>query len=473
MPRIEVPTISGQRAGRQPGDDGLRWRSRWSGSSRRSPASPRSPRSAPRERRSHAGVRPQPQTSTRPRSTCSRRSRWRWRDCRPSCRRRPAYRKVNPADSPIIFLALTSDDRAAGDQRVRRQGDEPEAVDAAGRGAGQHPGRPEDGPCASSTISTRWRRAGSRRGGPAARDRACPSVPIGSVGRARRSTSWTIRGAGRCADLLQAAGGGLAQRRAGAARGYRQGRRLRRERQGEERSSTDAARSSLAVQRQPDANTVAVTDAVHRVLPEFERLLPPTIKLSVLSDRSESIRNSVHDVQLTDADDGAGRHGHLPLPAQPGAPPSSRPSRCRMSIIGTFAGMSMLASLSTTDAAGTHARGGLRRRRRHRHAREHRSLHRAGHEAVRGRIRGATEIGFTVLSITMSLVAVFIPILFMGGIVGRFFFEFAMTISIAIAAVGLRLADADADALLAPAQGPPRRREEAQPPRAPSRAATI
>src|SRR5262245_63071247 len=54
-----------------------------------------------------------------------------------------------------------------------------------------------------------------------------------------------------------------------------------------------------SIQRQPDANTVAVTDAVREILPQFEREMPPTIKLSVLSDRSESIRDSVHDVQIT------------------------------------------------------------------------------------------------------------------------------------------------------------------------------
>src|SRR5262249_56800775 len=68
----------------------------------------------------------------------------------------------------------------------------------------------------------------------------------------------------------------------------------------EARTEFNGIRSIIvSVQRQPDANTVAVTDAVREMLPEFDRLLPPTIKLSVLSDRSESIRASVHDVQLT------------------------------------------------------------------------------------------------------------------------------------------------------------------------------
>ena len=68
----------------------------------------------------------------------------------------------------------------------------------------------------------------------------------------------------------------------------------------EARAEFNGTRSIIvSVQRQPDANTVAVTDAIHKSLPEFRRLLPPTINLSVLSDRSESIRASVHDVELT------------------------------------------------------------------------------------------------------------------------------------------------------------------------------
>ena len=189
----------------------------------------------------------------------------------------------------------------------------------------------------------------------------------------------------------------------------------------------------VSVQRQPDANTVAVTDAINRAIPEFQRLLPPTVKLSVLSDRSESIRASVHDVQLTLiltavlvilvilAFLRTWRATFIPALALP------------LSIIGTFAGMAMfgfsldnVSLLALTLALGfvvddaivvlenivRYVEGGMK--------------------PFEAAIRGANEIGFTVLSITISLVAVFIPILFMGGIVGRFFFEFAMTISIAI-----------------------------------------
>ena len=116
--------------------------------------------------------------------------------------------------------------------------------------------------------------------------------------RSSSSTSWTIKGAEPDAAYFKPA---IVAWRNGAPV------RLQDIAKVEDFVENDEARTEfngmrsiiVSVQRQPDANTVAVTDAVHEMLPEFERLLPPTIKLSVLSDRSESIRDSVHDVQIT------------------------------------------------------------------------------------------------------------------------------------------------------------------------------
>ena len=162
-------------------------------------------------------------------------------------------------------------------------------------------------------------------------------------------------------------------------------------------------------------------------------MLPPTIKLSVLSDRSESIRDSVHDVQLTLmltavlvilvilAFLRTWRATFIPAIALP------------LSIIGTFAGMAMfgfsldnVSLLALTLALGFVVDDAIV-------VLENIVRYvEQGMKPFEAAIKGANEIGFTVLSITLSLVAVFIPILFMGGVVGRFFFEFAMTISIAI-----------------------------------------
>jgi HAE1 family hydrophobic/amphiphilic exporter-1 len=202
----------------------------------------------------------------------------------------------------------------------------------------------------------------------------------------------------------------------------------------EARAEFNGDRSIIVnVQRQPDANTVAVIDAVRAMLPEFQALLPPTVKLSVLSDRSESIRASVHDVELTLiltaflvilvilAFLRTWRATFIPALALP------------LSIIGTFAGMALLgfsldnvSLLALTLALGFVVDDAIV---------VLENVVRYVEQGMRpfdAAIRGAREIGFTVLSITFSLVAVFIPILFMGGVVGRFFFEFAMTITFAI-----------------------------------------
>jgi HAE1 family hydrophobic/amphiphilic exporter-1 len=162
-------------------------------------------------------------------------------------------------------------------------------------------------------------------------------------------------------------------------------------------------------------------------------MLPPTIDLSVLSDRSVSIRDSVHDVQVTLiltavlvilvilAFLRTWRATFIPALALP------------LSIIGTFAGMALfgfsldnVSLLALTLALGFVVDDAIV-------VLENIVRYvEQGMKPFEAAIRGATEIGFTVFSITLSLVAVFIPILFMGGIVGRFFFEFAVSISIAI-----------------------------------------
>jgi HAE1 family hydrophobic/amphiphilic exporter-1 len=206
----------------------------------------------------------------------------------------------------------------------------------------------------------------------------------------------------------------------------------------EQRAEFNGVRSIIVnVQRQPDANTVAVTDAVRAQIPRFERELPPTIRLSILSDRSESIRESVHDVQLTLFLTGtlvvlvilaflrSWRATIIPALALP------------LSVGFTFGGMSLfgfsldnVSLLAITLALGFVVDDAIV-------VLENVVRHiEKGMKPFEAAIKGSREIGFTVLSMTLSLCAVFIPILFMGGIVGRFFFEFAVTISLAILASG-------------------------------------
>ncbi|GIW44561.1 MAG: multidrug transporter [Candidatus Binatia bacterium] len=194
----------------------------------------------------------------------------------------------------------------------------------------------------------------------------------------------------------------------------------------------------LAVQRQPGTNTVQVANAVKSLLPQLQQFLPPAVELHVLFDRSASIRDSVHEVQFTMIlalilvvlviflflrDPTATLIPSLALP---------------VSLIGTFAFMyplgfsidnlSLLALTLSIGFVVDDAIVMLENIVRHREA---------GQPPFEAAIEGAREIGFTILSMTFSLVAVFIPVLFMPGIVGRLFHEFAVTISIAILLSGV------------------------------------
>ena len=193
----------------------------------------------------------------------------------------------------------------------------------------------------------------------------------------------------------------------------------------------------LAIQRQPGANTVETVDAIKRVLPVFQAKLPAAIKMNVLYDRSVSIRESIDDVQFTLLLAGflvilvillflrniyATIIPSLALP---------------ISVIGTFAAMNVLgysldnlSLLALTLSVGfvvDDAIVMLENIMRHVEAGE------APYEAA---LKGSKEIGFTILSMTISLIAVFIPVLFMGGIVGRLLHEFAVTICAAILVSG-------------------------------------
>ncbi len=189
----------------------------------------------------------------------------------------------------------------------------------------------------------------------------------------------------------------------------------------------------LAIFRQPDANTVEVVDSVKALLPEFRLQIPPSVEVKMLVDRSISIRNSVSDVQFT-----------LMLTVflvvmvifvflrnvtATIIPALALP----VSIIGTFAGMYVmgysidnLSLLALTLSVGFVVDDAIVMLENIvRHVEN-------GEKPLEAAFNGSREIGFTILSITFSLVAVFIPVLFMAGIVGRVFREFAVTISMTI-----------------------------------------
>ena len=200
----------------------------------------------------------------------------------------------------------------------------------------------------------------------------------------------------------------------------------------------NAARSiNLAIYRQPEANTIEVVDAVKKRIPEFREQVPAAIGIQVLLDRSISIRDSVFAVQVTLAEAVAlvvlviflflrnGRATIIPSLALP------------LSIVATFGAMwalgfsinnmTLLALVLCVGFVVDDAIVVLEN--------IYRYVER-GMPPFQAALKGSREISFTILSITLSLVAVFIPVLFMGGVVGRVFREFAVTISVAILVSG-------------------------------------
>jgi multidrug efflux pump len=185
--------------------------------------------------------------------------------------------------------------------------------------------------------------------------------------------------------------------------------------------------------RQPDANIIETVDRVKAILPQLQASLPPTIELKVLIDATRTIRASVKDVQLAMAISIAlvilvvfvflrsVRSTLIPSVAVP------------ISLIGTFGAMYMLgytidnlSLMALTVATGFVVDDAIV-------VVENITRHlENGMEPMEAALHGAKEIGFTVVSISISLIAVFIPILMMGGIVGRLFREFAVTLSVAI-----------------------------------------
>jgi len=201
----------------------------------------------------------------------------------------------------------------------------------------------------------------------------------------------------------------------------------------------DGARAIvLAVQRQPGTNTVAVAAGVKQTVAALGPQLPASVRIQTLYDRSQPIQDSVHDVKLTLfitlclvvlviflflRNLSATVIPSLALP---------------LSIVGTFAAMFLLGySLDNLSLMALTLSVGfvvddaivmLENIVRHMEM---------GKRPLEAALDGAREIGFTILSMTLSLTAVFIPVLFMGGIIGRLFHEFAVTIGIAILVSGL------------------------------------
>jgi hydrophobic/amphiphilic exporter-1 (mainly G- bacteria), HAE1 family len=194
----------------------------------------------------------------------------------------------------------------------------------------------------------------------------------------------------------------------------------------------------LGIQRQPGTNTIEVTDNIKKLLPLFQSELPPSVRMDILYDRSDTIRESYKDVQFTMLltlglviaviflflrNVSATIIPSLALP---------------FSIIGTFAimymlkysldNLSMMALILSVGFVVDDAIVMLENIFRHMEM---------GKKPLAASLVGSKEIGFTIVSMTLSLAAVFIPVLFMGGVLGRLFREFSVTICVSILISGV------------------------------------
>lgn len=350
----------------------------------------------------------------------------------------PNYRKVNPAAQPILFLNLASDtlplselDEYANNQLAQRLSMVKGVAQVQVHGGQKYAVRIQLDP---NKLSARG--IGIDQVAEAV-ENANVNLPTGTLSGDYQTT--TLSTTGQLFD---------AEDYKPVIVTYQQGVPVRIEDLGEVLDSVENNKAAswlmdtraigLSIQRQPGTNTIQIIDDIQKLLPEFEKQLPPSAKLEILYDRSETIRASVNEVKFTLilASALVVMVIFLFLHNLPATFIAS--VALPISVIVTFAFMAYLdfsldniSLVALTLAVGfvvDDAIVMLENINRHIEA---------GESILDACLKGSKEIGFTILSMTLSLIAVFIPIFFMGGVLGRMLNEFAVTISIAILVSGV------------------------------------
>ncbi|WP_448685025.1 multidrug efflux RND transporter permease subunit [Achromobacter xylosoxidans] len=372
----------------------------------------------------------------------------------------PVYRKVNPADVPILTLAVTSDSLPLPqvydlvDTRMTQRLAQLSGVGMVSLAGGQRPAvRVQANPMA---LAARGLQLSDLQEAIA---KANSNQPKGSFDGPVRSVIMDandqLRSAQEYRDLIVA---------------WRNGAPVR---LGEVATVEDGAEDRylaawvdrqpavlVNIQRQPGANVIAVADQVKALLPQLTASLPAAVQVRVLTDRTESIRASVRGVQWELAF-AVGLVVLVTFLFLRNLPATLIPSLAvPLSLIGTF-GVMHLAGFSTnnltlmalTIGAGFVVDDAIVMLENIARYREQ------GHSPMAAALKGAGQIGFTLVSLTLSLIAVLIPLLFMEDVVGRLFREFAITLAVAILislAVSLTLTPMMCARLLPPhAERPP------------------
>ena len=349
----------------------------------------------------------------------------------------PSYKKVNPADQPVLYLALSSPtlplytvDEYAQTMLAQRISTISGVAQVQVFGSQKYAVRAQLDPRAMATLGVGIDEVQN------AIAQSNVNLPTGTI--YGQYQAFSVQATGQLTN---------AQAYRPLIVAYRNGSPVRLEQLGRVIDSvqTDKVASwykderavILAIQRQPGTNTIEVVDSIKKILPTFTAQLPASVNLNILYDRSVSIRSSVEDVQFTLLlaialvvlviflflrNISATIIPSLALP---------------LSIMGTFAAMQMLgytidnlSLMALTLAVGfvvDDAIVVLENIVRHM---EH------GMGRMEAALLGSREIGFTIVSMTLSLAAVFIPVLFMGGVVGRLLHEFAAVIGVAVIVSG-------------------------------------
>ncbi|WP_241130963.1 multidrug efflux RND transporter permease subunit [Achromobacter xylosoxidans] len=372
----------------------------------------------------------------------------------------PVYRKVNPADVPILTLAVTSDSLPLPqvydlvDTRMTQRLAQLSGVGMVSLAGGQRPAvRVQANPMA---LAARGLQLSDLQEAIA---KANSNQPKGSFDGPVRSVIMDandqLQSAQEYRDLIVAWRNGAPVRLAEVATV---------EDGAEDRylaAWVDRQPAVLVnIQRQPGANVIAVADQVKALLPQLTASLPAAVQVRVLTDRTESIRASVRGVQWELAF-AVGLVVLVTFLFLRNLPATLIPSLAvPLSLIGTF-GVMHLAGFSTnnltlmalTIGAGFVVDDAIVMLENIARYREQ------GHSPMAAALKGAGQIGFTLVSLTLSLIAVLIPLLFMEDVVGRLFREFAITLAVAILislAVSLTLTPMMCARLLPPhAERPP------------------
>ncbi|MGZ4811255.1 MAG: multidrug efflux RND transporter permease subunit [Terriglobales bacterium] len=346
----------------------------------------------------------------------------------------PTYRKTNPADAPIILLALTSDTMPlarmydAADSILAQKISQVEGVGQVIVGGGAKPAvRVQANPAQLSAYGIGMDDVRN------ALNRANANIPKGEFSGDTRTFAIAADDQLKVADQYKP-----------LVVTYRNGAPVRLDQVSNVSDSVEDIRNAalfnskpavlIIIFRQPGANIIGTVDRIRGLIPLFQSSIPGSMKLSVVNDRTTTIRTSVQDVEITLSIAVALVVLVIFLFLRNAAATFIPSVAVPLSLLGTVAlmyllhysidNLSLMALTIATGFVVDDAIVVIENITRYIEAGEH---------PVAAAFKGSREIGFTVFSMSTSLVAVFIPILLMGGIVGRLFREFAVVLSMAIA----------------------------------------